>query len=84
MQPIKVHCFAVLLCLRGEENVFGLEQGKDMLIIITYSSRLYAYLKDSLIMNLPLVWYDIELLPPNDPPLDDEERENDEDEEEDE
>ena len=54
-----------------------------MLIIITY---LYvdAYLKDSLIMNLPLVWYDIELLPPNDPPLDDEERENDEDEEEDE
>ena len=55
-----------------------------MLIIITYSSRLYAYLKDSLIMNLPLVWYDIELLPPNDPPLDDEERENDEDEEEDE
>ena len=35
-------------------------------------------------MNLPLVWYDIELLPPNDPPLDDEERENDEDEEEDE
>ena len=54
-----------------------------MLIIITY---LYvdAYLKDSLIMNLPFVWYDIVLLPPNDPPLDDEERVNDEDEEEDE
>ena len=39
--------------------------------------------------HLPLVWYEIctlpeVLLPPNDPPLDDEERENDEDEEEDE
>ena len=34
--------------------------------------------------HLPLVWYDIVLLPPNDPPLDDEEREYDEDEEEDE
>ena len=55
-----------------------------MLIIITYSSRFYAYLKHSLIMNLPFVWYDIVLVPPNDPPLEDEERENDEDEEEDE